>query len=174
MRILNFRTWVLLGTFLGLLAPVSDAAAEVKIGFVDQQRAVMSSTAGKEAEKTLTGLQKAKMDEVNPLREECKRMQEELEAQKFVLSKEVLQERGIEFQRCTRDLERSVQAAQDELSIQERKYMAPLIKQLEESVRSIGKKNKFDLILDRSSPGVLYFPDALDITDLVIKQLNGG
>ena len=39
-------------------------------------------------------------------------------------------------------------------------------------MKEIGKDKGFDLVLDRSTPGVLYSTDSLDITDLVIKKLN--
>ena len=71
-----------------------------------------------------------------------------------------------------RDLERDFQAAKDEIAVQNRKLLAPLAKKLEEAVKEIGKSKGFDLVLDRSTPGVLYAPESLDITDLVVKRLN--
>ena len=41
-------------------------------------------------------------------------------------------------------------------------------------VKEIGRDKGFDLVLDRSTPGVLYSTDTLDITELVIKKLNGN
>jgi outer membrane protein len=78
----------------------------------------------------------------------------------------------IEFQSCQRDLERDFQGAKDELAVQNRKLLAPLAKKLEEAVKEIGKSKGFDLVLDRSTPGVIYSTDSLDITELVIKRLN--
>ena len=85
-----------------------------------------------------------------------------------------LQEKAIEFQSCQRDLERDVQAARDEIAVQESKLMAPIAKKLDEAVKSIGKDKEFDLVLDRSTPGVLYSTDTLDITELVIQKLNAN
>ena len=165
-------TWLLLGSLFCLTLPASGAAADFKVGFVDRQRAVFSSTVGKEAEKTLSSLQEKKQSEVEPQQAKCKRSQEELEAQRFVLSEEALQERMIELRRCERELEREIQAARDEMAVEQQKQLAPIVKKFEESIKDLGKSNNFDLILDRSSPGVLYFQDGLDITDLVIKRLN--
>jgi outer membrane protein len=78
----------------------------------------------------------------------------------------------MEFQSCQRDLERDFQAAKDELAVQNRKLLAPLMKKLEEAVKEIGKDKGFDLVLERSNSGILFSTDSLDITDLVIKKLN--
>jgi outer membrane protein len=160
------------GLALAVLLPALPAAADFKLALVDRQRALISSDKGKEAEKTLTQLQDKKKKELEPRSNACKKIQEDADSQKFVMSDDALQEKAIEYQRCGRDLERDVQAAKDELVVQQQKLLAPIAKKLEDIVNQIGKEKQFDLILDRSTPGVLFAPDALDVTDLVIKKLN--
>lgn len=161
-----------LGLALVLLVPALGASADFKLAVVDQRRALLSSEGGKAAELTLTQLEEKKKKELEPRSSRCKKLQEEIEAQRFVLADDVIQERMIEFQSCQRDLERDFQAAKDEIAVQNRKLLAPLAKKLEEAVKEIGKSKGFDLVLDRSTPGVLYSPESLDITELVIKRLN--
>jgi outer membrane protein len=168
------RAGLSLGLALSLFVPALEAAADFKLAVVDRRRAVMSSSQGKEAEKTMSQLQEKKKKELEPRGARCKKMQEDLEAQRFVLSEDALQEKAIEFQSCQRDLERDVQAARDEMAVQESKLMAPIAKKLEEAVKAIGKDKAFDLVVDRSTPGVLYTADSLDITELVIQKLNGN
>ena len=162
-----------LGLALALLLPALPAAAEFKLALGDRQRALLSSDKGKEAEKTLSQLQDKKKKELEPRSNQCKKVQEDAESQKFVLSDDAMQEKVIEFQRCQRDLERDVQAAKDEIVVQQQKLLGPLAKKLEEVVTALSREKEFDLVLDRSTPGVLFAPDGLDVTDLVIKRLNG-
>ncbi len=172
MRTPNF--FVTLGASVILLGMPLVASAEFKVGFVDKQRAVFSSTEGKEADKSMTALQKEKKAEMEPQSVRCRKMSEELEAQRFVLSEEAASERLIDFRRCERELERSLQAAQEEFAVQQRKRYTPILKKFDQSLRTLGKDDGFDLILDRSSPGVLYFQDGLDVTDQIIKKMNGS
>lgn len=158
---------------LALLVPALPAAADFKLALVDRQRALLSSDKGKEAEKTLSQLSDQKKKALQPRSDQCKKLQEDTESQKFVLSDDAMQEKSIELQRCQRDLDRDVQAAKDELVVQQQKLLSPLAKKLEEVVTALGKEKEFDLILDRSTPGVLYAPETTDVTDLVIKRLNG-
>jgi outer membrane protein len=172
MQIRTRRAGMSLGLALALFVPALPAFAEFKLAVVDQRRALLSSEGGKSAESTLSQLEDKKKKELEPRSGKCKKMQEDIEAQRFVLSDEAMQERMIEFQSCQRDLERDFQAAKDELAVQNRKLLAPLAKKLEEAVKEIGKDKGFDLVLDRSTPGVLYSTDSADITELVIKKLN--
>ncbi len=172
MQVRTRRAGLSLGLVLALLAPALPAFAEVKVAIVDTRRAVISSEGGKAAESTLSQLEDKKKKELEPRSGKCKKMQEDIEAQRFVLSDEAIQERMIEFQSCQRDLERDFQAAKDELAVQNRKLLAPLMKKLEEAVKEIGKDKGFDLVLERSNSGILFSTDSLDITDLVIKKLN--
>jgi outer membrane protein len=172
MQIRTRRAGMSLGLALALFVPALPAFADFKLAVVDQRRALLSSEGGKAAESTLSQLEDKKKKELEPRSSKCKKMQEDVEAQRFVLSDDAIQEKMIEFQSCQRDLERDFQAAKDELAVQNRKLLAPLAKKLEEAVKEIGKDKGFDLVLDRSTPGVLYSTDSSDITELVIKKLN--
>ena len=171
MQLRTHGTGFALAMLLAAAAPRAEAA-DFKLGFVDPRRALMSSSQGREGEQVLSSLVQAKKKEIEPQEQEFRRLSEELEAQKFVLSKDALRERQIEVVKLRRDLERGMQEAQEDLQIEEQKMLAPLLKELEQAIREIGKDKGFDLILDRSNSGVLYYSDGLDITDIVIKRLN--
>jgi Skp family chaperone for outer membrane proteins len=118
MQIRTRRAGLSLGLALALLVPALPAFAEFKLAVVDQRRALLSSEGGKAAESTLSQLEDKKKKELEPRSGRCKKMQEDIEAQRFVLSDEAIQERMIEFQSCQRDLERDFQAAKDEIAVQ--------------------------------------------------------
>lgn len=160
------------GVALGLLLSATVAEAEFKLGVVDRRRAIMSSSAGRAGEDELAKLLEQKKKNIEPKEKELRRMAEEFEAQRFVLSQDALEDRQLDLMKRQRDLKREMEEAQESLKIEERKTLSPLLKELDAAVREVGLEKKFDLILDRSNPGVLYYVDALDITDLVIKRLN--
>ena len=165
MRIQTRRSWFSLALISVLLAPAFASSEEVKIAFVDARRAVSGSKQGQAA--------KQQLDEVSQKKRE-KRLTEEFESQRFVLSKEALQEREISLLKRRRDLERDFQSAQEALEIEQRRIMDPLLRDVRAAVQKVGETNGFTVILERGSPGVLYFENGLDITDLVIQSLNEG
>ena len=166
------RFWFTLLLGAVLLAPSFASTQEIKIAFVDARRAVNSSKQGKAAKAKLDTVSESKRQELRPREEELKRLAEEFESQRFVLSKNALQEREIDLLKRRRDLERDFQAAQEEFEIEQRRVMDPLLRAVRAAVQKVGEDKGFTVILERGSPGVLYYEDGLDITDLVIQRLN--
>ena len=166
------RFWFTLLLGAALLAPSFASAQELKIAFVDARRAVASSKQGKAAKAQLDSVSESKRQLLRPREEELKRLTEEFESQRFVLSRDALQEREIDLLKRRRDLERDFQAAQEDFEIAQRKIMDPLLREVRTAVQKVGEDKGFTVILERGSPGVLYYEDGLDITDLVIQRLN--
>lgn len=173
MKIHRFSFRIAIVTFAGLLLAGPAAAAEsVRIAVVNQQRALASSNEGRAAEKALKSLMQKKRTQLEPLEQELKRQQEEFESQKYVLSRSALEERKLDLLKRQRDLERSMREAEDDLEIENRRLMQPLVKRIEQALSEIGKEKDFTVILETKSTAVLYAEESIDITDLVIRKLN--
>ena len=162
-----------LGALLALPAAAS-AQQSLKMGIVDTTRAAANSKDGKAAEQALKNLREQKRDEFQPKDEKLKRMREEYETQRFVLSGDALQEREVAIMKMQRDLERDLQAAQEEFEIEHRKLMQPVLRSILKVVNEVARDQGYDVVLERTSPGVLFYSDELDITDEVIERLNAG
>ena len=124
------------------------------------------------AEKKLKALMDAKKKEIEPVEAALKRRQEEFESQKYVISKSAADDRRLELIKEERDLERRMREAQDDLELEQRKLMQPMLKDVEETLSKLGKEMGYTVILEKSSPGVLYTDQTLDITDIVIERMN--
>jgi outer membrane protein len=164
----------LTGLVLGLtLAGVPALApAQVKVGFLDQRKAVFASREGKEAEKKFGEIVEARSGKLRPRQDELQRLKEEYEKQKYVLSEDALQERRIEVMKRQRELERDSKELEEDLQIEQVKLLQPLQKRLEDLITQIGKEQGLTLILDKNAAGLLYYDESLDVTDLLIEKLN--
>ena len=171
MQLFNARAWMA-GSAIALLFTPALAAAEFKIGFVDQRRGVLSTEEGQEAQKQIESLVERRRSEFQPRQEGLERRQKDLEAQRFVLSKEALEERALELEKERRELERDFSAVRDDLALEERKMLKPIAERWEKAVKEIADEKDFDMIIDRSTPGVLYYRDSHDITDLIVQRMN--
>ncbi len=154
------------------LTPTVLAAADLKIGLVDQRRGVLSTDEGKAAQAKLEAMIDKRRKEFEPQQQSLLDTKEELESQRFVLSREAFEERAMEWEKTKREVEREASAIQDELAVEERKMLRPIVERWEKAVKDIGDEKKFDLILERSMPGILYQKDAHDITELVVQRMN--
>jgi len=166
------RPLALLSLIAVLCSSAAALAAELKVGIIDQRRGILTTDQGKQAQKELEKLAEQRKSKLKPSQEDFQKKQEELESQRFVLSEAALEERMLELEKHRRELERDVQAVRDELQVQERKLLKPILEKWNKAVEDIGKEKKFDVILDLSTPGILYHSSALDITDLVIARVN--
>jgi outer membrane protein len=155
-----------------VLAPARGGAAEPKIGFVDLRKAVFASREGKAAQEQFGKLEEAKAAELRPRQEELRKLEEEYEKQKFVLSPEALQDRRFEIIKLRRDLERDLREAEDDLQIRQVQLLQPIQKKVAKVVEDVGKQNGFTMIVDKGTQGLLFWNESSDITDLVVQRLN--
>ncbi|MFQ5515660.1 MAG: OmpH family outer membrane protein [Myxococcota bacterium] len=172
MKIRTLGLGLVLAGLLGSAPSGPVCAEEARIAVVDGRRALIASNEGRAAEKALKRLMDEKKKAIEPEEAELKRLQEEFETQQYVLSPTAAQDRKLELIKRQRDLERRIREAQDDFELEQRKLMQPLLAEVEKIVRELGEQKGFALVLEKSSPGVLYTADALDITDLVIERLN--
>lgn len=148
-------------------------AAEMKIGVMNVQQVLVNSASGKTA--------KVKFDEkMNELQtkfkseeEELITMQKDIEKKSSAWSEETKQTKVREFQKKRRELQEKSEDARFELKTLQDKELAPILKALEGVVGNYGKENGFTMILDSKS-GVIYFSEAIDISDQLIQKLDAA
>ncbi len=145
-------------------------AAEIKIGYVDFSKIQQESKAGKDAIKTIEKMFKDKQTQLDQRQNELEKMMQELDKQSAVLSPEVRKQKEDKLQREYKELQRFKSDSEEELN----KKKAELAKSMYEDVAGIinkfGKEEGYTLILERSV--VLYAPEAVDVTDKIIKAFD--
>lgn len=156
-----------------LLAPVL-AAAEIKIGVVDIQKAMELSTEGKKAKaqfqkkvEKLQGELKTKQDEITALKEE-------LERQSSVLSQTARDDKEKSYQYKLRDYQRMVKDSQEELQREDQELSQKILKDLQRIIENFGKAEGFDIILERTQSAVLFGSEKVDVTQRIIQLYDEG
>ena len=96
-------------------------AAESKLGYLDIQKALGQSDAGKAVKEQLTAKFKKYQDEINGKQEELKKLKDELETQGSMLSESKRAEKEKEYSSKLKNFQQFAKDAQDELQGQERK-----------------------------------------------------
>ena len=148
-----------------LAAPVW-GQEKMKIGFVDLEKAMQTSKAGKNAKTKFQD--QIKKVEANLLKEKAALGKFRSDAEKKGLLLKEGEKRNLEreFQRRLRDYQVRMRDSQDELREREREAMDNILKEISNVVSEIGKKEKFTLILTRSQ--MLYVDQGVDITQKVV------
>ncbi len=165
------RLWIALAVALMLVAsPV--VAAAMKIGYVDLQRALVESDAGKAAQ-TRMGQRVSEVQTTAQERQQRLRiMQEELEQKTLMLSAEAKTKKEQDFEQQRREFQRFLQDAQEQLQREEGRLGQGIIEGLGEVIRTIGEREGYTLILELAGSALLYANEAIDLTEKVITEYN--
>lgn len=161
--------WLLMLAFLAYPA-YGWAQERVKIGFIDLQRVMTDSVAGKQSrEKFQAQVKKAEADLLKE-KQDLERSKADLDKKGPLLKEEERRSLESDLQRRVVNYQRNMQDQQQQLRQQEREMTADLLKELEKIVNEVGKADKFTLILERSN--ILYSDQAIDVTSRVIEVYN--
>lgn len=152
----------------------SYGADVAKIGVVDLQRVLDTSSAGKTAKAEISKRGNKMEADLKKKGEAIEELRKKLEREALVMSKEMRTEKEREFRIKINDLK----SLQKKYMADFKQYEAGLVKRIRnevsEIVTKIGKKEGFLLILEKREGGIMYSPNTIDITDKLIQQYNAG
>jgi len=142
----------------------------VKIGFIDVQRAISESQAGKRAKDRFQAQVKKAEADLLKEKQELERLKSELDKKGPLLKEDERRNLEGDLQRRYVNYQRTMTDQQQELRQREGEMTGDILKELEKIVNEVGKAEKFTLILERSQ--ILYSDQAIDITTKVIDLYN--
>ena len=149
----------------------ADAADEGgKIGFVDLERTLLETKAGKSASKKFEKTRETKQKELNTKQEELQNFAAQLEKQRSVLKKEVLKERQEELEKMYYELQQLLAQLERDLASERAKLIQGILEKAAPIIKEIAKNDGFSMIVDRGV--VLWAPDAYDLTDKVNEKIK--
>jgi len=148
-------------------------AADTKIGYIDMQRAINTSEAGKEAKEQLATKVKKFQDEINVKQEDLKKLKEELEKQGMLLSESARASKEKDYQNKLKDFQRFTKDAQEELQGKDEELTRKILVEMEKVIREFGKKNGYTFIFVRNE-NMLFADEKADLTDEMLKQFNAN
>ncbi|PIV20342.1 MAG: hypothetical protein COZ69_04955 [Deltaproteobacteria bacterium CG_4_8_14_3_um_filter_45_9] len=157
---------ILLGWFGSVLA------ADLKMAYVDIQRAVNESNAGKDAKKLITKDVEKFQRLIADKQKELQTMKESLEKQALMLTPDARANKEKEYQNKLREFQRWGEDTQNEINQKrmemERKISIGLLK----VIQKVGADEGYTLILEKNENIVLFVSKTIDITDRVIKAYD--
>ena len=147
-------------------------AESPKIGYVDLQRALNESEAGKKAkeefkvqvDKLQGGLKKQK--------DEIESMKDQLEKKALVMKEEERANLEEDYRKKLRDFERNYKDSQADLQKKDNELTGAIIKDLQDVIRDYGEREGYTLILEATNSAVLYGSKSADLTDAIMQEYN--
>ncbi|MCD4655366.1 OmpH family outer membrane protein [bacterium] len=143
-----------------------------KIGFIQTQKVILETKAGKEGYVTLEKLVEELKQRMQSKESSIKAMEEELAKQGKMLSDDARLEKREELQKAYKDYSRMKEDAKVEIGNREKALLDKIIEQLAAVIEQVGKNEGYTLILDAEGPSVLFADSAQDISPLIVKEFD--
>ena len=168
---MTVRTTLALALAL-LCTLAAGARADMKLGYVDLQRALNESDAGKAAkERFKVQVDRLQVD-LKKKKDALDSMKEQLEKKASVMKPEEARNLESDYQKKLRDFERAYKDSQGELQQKDNELTVELLKELQVVIEEFGKEQGYSIILEQSSSSVLYGSPELDLTEQIIARYN--
>ncbi|MGO8970454.1 MAG: OmpH family outer membrane protein [Myxococcaceae bacterium] len=157
---------------LSLLAPRVARAAELKIAYVDLQRAFAEVDEGKAAKARLEQMRDAKQKEIDKEQEVLKKEKETFEKQMATMTDAARTQKGSELQKKLYDLQQRFEKGRAELAQTERETLSGILGKMQPIIQSIAQRDGFTMVFEKTDSGLLYAPASLDLTNELIRLFN--
>ena len=151
-----------------MAAPV--AAQELKIGYVNSEKVLREATPAKAAQAKLEAEFGKRERELNDTAAKLKTAADKLDKDAPTLAEVERNRRQRELVEQDRDLQRKRREFQEDLGQRKNEELASVVERANRVIKQIFDAEKYDLILQE----VVFASTKVDITDKVIRVLNGG
>ncbi len=169
---MSMRTVVTFILCLFISATTALGAEVAKIGVIDFQKIIDESNAGKRSAVEIKS-QGKKMEKILKEKEAgLEEVKRSLEQKALVLSQEVREEKERAMRIKANDLKSLRKRYLDTLKELNLKLSNRIRNDVFDLVEDVGRREGYLLILERRVGGVVYAPNAIDITDKVIEEYN--
>jgi outer membrane protein len=145
-----------------LLAFSTMAFAQVKVGIINTQKALLDTGELKKAQKEMEAKFKPKQDEVEKLQREISGIQQQLQTMAGKLTPQAEQEMQFTGQRKQKDLQRLTEDLQAEVEIHRNDILRKAGDKMQAVLQKLAEAKALDLLVDIGN--TVYFKPALDVT----------
>ena len=161
---LKAKSIVLASLMSSLLLVAGEAAAELKVGYVNTQRIFRDAPAAQKAGKKLEGEFAKRDQDLQAMSKQLQALQANLEKNSVTMAETERRAKEKEFAELSREFQRRQREFREDLNLRQNEEKA------NKAIKQIAEADKFDLILQ----DVVWVSPRLDITDRVIKALAEG
>ena len=151
---------------------VAWAQDSLRIGYVDLQRALNESEAGKRAKESFKSEVDRMEQSLEKRKSEVEKLKDELEKKGLLLREEERDTLERDYRQKLRDFQRLYDDSQQELKIKDRDLTGRILEELRQVIQEMGEQGSYTVILEGNNTVVLYGAKSIDLTDTVIRTYN--
>lgn len=168
------RRFVLLGILVCFGAARAASAEEVKLGYVDLQRALNETEEGRKAKSALKKVFDQKQKELDEQQEDFKKAKEDLDKKRTLLPAETVRQKEQELATKFEKVQQSYMRHQQDLAKKEGEATQKIFERMHRIILKIASAENFSMVFDKTQAGVVFAKPHLDLTNEVIRRYNSG
>ncbi len=146
------------------------ARAEVKLAYVDVQRALNQCDAGKHAKVDFQSRVQAAESRLQRQQTDVQSLKSELEKKGMLMNPDQRQALEDQYQRKLTDFQRQYKDSRDELQHQDAEVTGKIVHDLAQVIRTLGERDGYTMVMEKGS--ILWGAPGIDLTDQVIRTYN--
>jgi outer membrane protein len=152
------------------LGTAAAARADVKLAYVDIQRALNDCRNGKSAKAEFRGRLQRVEAQLQGEQDEVQRLKDELEKKGPLMQPDQRDSLEQEYERKLRDFQEDYKNTRDSLQQKDSEITGAIVRDLATIVRQIGIKNGYTMVMEKGN--LLWAIPSADITDDVIRNYD--
>ena len=157
---------------LSFLLYGSPVLAVEKTGFINIEEVLSKSEPGKKADAEFLKIFEKDKVKIQEKETELKKLKDDLEKQRTVLTEAAMKEKETAYQKKFRDYQLVVKDSNEELQAKRQGILKELMPEIMKVVNAIGDREKYLLIIDISTVPVAYYAKEYDLTKRVVEEFN--
>jgi outer membrane protein len=157
---------------LAALAVSTAARADIKLGYVDLQRALQEVGEGRAARDRLKGDMEKRKAELESEQTKLRDDKAVLDKQASMMSEEVRNQKFTELQKRLFDLTQRAERMQAELAQSEQKELKKIFEKMDPIIASIATREGLTMVFEKTDSGLVFAPASLDLTNELVRTYN--
>jgi outer membrane protein len=148
------------------------ALADIKLGYVDLQRALLEVSEGQAAKAKLKAEMDKKKAELDAEQAKLTDDKAVLDKQGAMMSEEVRTQKFTEWQKRLYETMQRAQKVQMELGEKERTELKKIFERMDPIISAIAQREGLTMVFEKTDSGLVYAPPSLDLTNELVRTYN--
>lgn len=147
-------------------------AQDTNIAYLDLQRVIRDSQAGKAAKASFQKEFEQKRKIIEQKMNQLEQLRQELIKNSAVMNADARRQKADLISEKEKDLQRTREDFRESLQEKDLELTQKILKDIDGILKNIGKSGNYDIIFEKSEAGIVYGSDSVDITEKVIQAYD--
>jgi outer membrane protein len=154
------------------LSGLAYAQSAVKVGYIDLQRVIRESQAGKSARVSFEREFQEKRNIIEQKKQRLDSLKQDFLSQGTIKSEQGTKDKAEQIEQLEKEYNRTRDDFRDELQRRDLELTQKILSELENVIKQIGDSEGYSLIFEKTEAGIVFAGKGVDLTDKLIQAYD--